>query len=179
MASGHVNRKRRPNTWLLRPNLRRAESPCRHGAVHTWHKADIGRDARGRQLSGAKQTFRTKARPRPLMTQSRRDLDLGFWRLGSRTFPNSARRSGLWCRRRSRTAPSHLPAILPLPGLPTMMSSPPSPMNSSKPPSPRSTLWPSMPSRAKISSKLSPGAPSKVPVSSQSLPSLPSVSEFT
>jgi len=39
MASGHVNRINRPNTWLLRPDLRREESPCQHGAVHTWHKA--------------------------------------------------------------------------------------------------------------------------------------------
>ena len=37
MASGHVNRINRPNTWLLRPGLRREESPCQHGAVHTWH----------------------------------------------------------------------------------------------------------------------------------------------
>jgi hypothetical protein len=40
MASGHVNRINRPNTWLLRPDLRREESPCQHGAVHTWHKAE-------------------------------------------------------------------------------------------------------------------------------------------
>jgi hypothetical protein len=40
MASGHVNRINRPNTWLLRPDLRREESPCQHGAVHTWHKTD-------------------------------------------------------------------------------------------------------------------------------------------
>ena len=40
MASGHVSRINRPNTWLLRPDLRREESPCQHGAVHTWHKAD-------------------------------------------------------------------------------------------------------------------------------------------
>jgi hypothetical protein len=38
MASGHVNRTQRPNTWLLRPGLRREESPCQRGAVHTWHK---------------------------------------------------------------------------------------------------------------------------------------------
>jgi hypothetical protein len=39
MASGHVNRINRPNTWLLRPDLRREESPCQHGAVHTWHRS--------------------------------------------------------------------------------------------------------------------------------------------
>src|SRR5207253_9843879 len=42
MASGHVNRTQRPNTWLHRPSLRREDSPCQLGAVHTWPKADIG-----------------------------------------------------------------------------------------------------------------------------------------
>jgi len=37
MASGHARRINRPNTWPLRPGLRREESPCQHGAVHTWH----------------------------------------------------------------------------------------------------------------------------------------------
>ena len=41
MASGHVNRTQRPNTWLLRPGLRREESPCQRGAVHTWHWAEV------------------------------------------------------------------------------------------------------------------------------------------
>jgi hypothetical protein len=36
MASGHVNRTKRPNTWLHRPDLRREDSPCQLGAVHTW-----------------------------------------------------------------------------------------------------------------------------------------------
>ena len=36
MASGHVNRTQRPNTWLYRPSLRREDSPCQLGAVHTW-----------------------------------------------------------------------------------------------------------------------------------------------
>jgi len=36
MASGHVNRAQRPNTWLHRPSLRREESSCQLGAVHTW-----------------------------------------------------------------------------------------------------------------------------------------------
>ena len=39
MASGHVNRTQRPNTWLHRPSLRREDSPCQLGAVHT----DVGR----------------------------------------------------------------------------------------------------------------------------------------
>jgi len=41
MASGHVNRANRPNTWLLRPMLRREDSSCQPGAVHTWPLADI------------------------------------------------------------------------------------------------------------------------------------------
>jgi hypothetical protein len=35
MASGHVNRTNRPNTWLHRPSLRRDDSSCQPGAVHT------------------------------------------------------------------------------------------------------------------------------------------------
>ena len=41
MASGHVNRTSRPNTWQHRPSLRREDSSCQPGAVHTWHKADL------------------------------------------------------------------------------------------------------------------------------------------
>jgi hypothetical protein len=37
MASGHVNRTNRPNTWLYRPATRREDFPCQPGAVHTWH----------------------------------------------------------------------------------------------------------------------------------------------
>jgi hypothetical protein len=42
MASGHVNRTQRPNTWPHRPKLQREDCPCQPGAVHTWHKADMG-----------------------------------------------------------------------------------------------------------------------------------------
>src|SRR6266852_2275518 len=41
MASGHVNRIYRPNTWLHRPSLRREDFSCQPGAVHTWHKTDM------------------------------------------------------------------------------------------------------------------------------------------
>ena len=41
MASGHVNRINRPNTWLHRPMLRREVLTCQLGAVHTWHLADV------------------------------------------------------------------------------------------------------------------------------------------
>jgi len=32
MASGHVNRANRPNTWLRRPALQREETPCQPGS---------------------------------------------------------------------------------------------------------------------------------------------------
>jgi len=41
MASGHVNRIYRPNTWQHRPSLRREDFSCQPGAVHTWHLTDI------------------------------------------------------------------------------------------------------------------------------------------
>ena len=39
MASGHVSRFYRPNTWQHRPSLRREDFSCQPGAVHTWHIA--------------------------------------------------------------------------------------------------------------------------------------------
>jgi len=48
MASGHASRINRPNTWLFRPELRREESPCQHGAVHTWHYPAIAHWSCGR-----------------------------------------------------------------------------------------------------------------------------------
>ena len=46
MASGHVNRIKRPNTWLQRPMLQnREESSCQTGAVHTWHFSDVLRQS--------------------------------------------------------------------------------------------------------------------------------------
>jgi hypothetical protein len=52
MASGHVNRTNRPNTWLHRPSLRREESPCQSGAVHTWHLCDFTPDDCSLRRSG-------------------------------------------------------------------------------------------------------------------------------
>jgi hypothetical protein len=43
MASGHVNRIYRPNTWQHRPSLRREDFSCQPGAVHTWHETDLPR----------------------------------------------------------------------------------------------------------------------------------------
>ena len=54
MASGHVNRINRPNTWLHRPMLRREVLTCQPGAVHTWHLADIAADARRMSAFGGK-----------------------------------------------------------------------------------------------------------------------------
>ena len=45
MASGHVNRINRPNTWLHRPMLLREVLTCQPGAVRTWHLADIDADS--------------------------------------------------------------------------------------------------------------------------------------
>src|SRR5258708_16716067 len=55
MASGHVNRIKRPNTWLHRPTCKREKSSCQHGAVHTWHETDMPtalRDVRSQGQSG-------------------------------------------------------------------------------------------------------------------------------
>ena len=41
MASGHVNRAKRPNTWPHRPSLQREDFSCQPGAVHTWHFSDV------------------------------------------------------------------------------------------------------------------------------------------
>ena len=63
MASGHVNRIKRPNTWLHRPMLQNVKKalanpePSTHGTYRTWRarltmsvdggKADIGPDIAG------------------------------------------------------------------------------------------------------------------------------------
>jgi hypothetical protein len=52
MASGHANRTNRPNTWLHRPSLRREESPCQLGAVHTWHWAAVPGCLHSRRVEG-------------------------------------------------------------------------------------------------------------------------------
>src|SRR5262245_35990650 len=85
MASGHVNRTNRPNTWLHRPSLRREDFPCQLGAVHTWHIADMSSLPVDVRFLGVKRTslpcIRTSAfdrccrkkilRPRPSKIDSR------------------------------------------------------------------------------------------------------------
>src|SRR5436190_19159933 len=58
MASGHVNRTNRPNTWLHRPSLRREKSPCQLGAVHTWHSSTLHWEPPNWSLSQAERTCR-------------------------------------------------------------------------------------------------------------------------
>ena len=66
MASGHVNRINRPNTWLHRPALQREENPCQPGAVHTWHLADIQAAYKNvRFRGGVKRTVRAHAEWQP------------------------------------------------------------------------------------------------------------------
>src|SRR4029453_14263653 len=57
MASGHVNRANRPNTWLLRPMLQREDSSCQPGAVHTWPLADMTAGVADVRFRGVEQTW--------------------------------------------------------------------------------------------------------------------------
>jgi len=76
MASGHVNRIKRPNTWLHRPMLQnREESSCQTGAVHTWHFSDLARCltyVRKVINSGHVRNARSSPRPRVILEQPRR-----------------------------------------------------------------------------------------------------------
>jgi hypothetical protein len=58
MASGHVNRTKRPNTWLHRPACGREESPCQPGAVHTWHFSAVPTAPSDVRFQGVKQPCR-------------------------------------------------------------------------------------------------------------------------
>ena len=86
MASGHVYRAKRPNTWLLRPMLQREENPCQPGAVHTWPMADLRPQSRdvcfpemsdqGEPACQGQRVARSRPRPKNLpfgsATESRR-----------------------------------------------------------------------------------------------------------
>ena len=60
MASGHVNRTNRPNTWLHRPACKCEEKPCQLGAVHTWHIASFRCGAKVQTLLEVKRTCRAR-----------------------------------------------------------------------------------------------------------------------
>ena len=70
MASGHVNRTQRPNTWLHRPSLQREDSSCQLGAVHTWPIATFRGDAIIRSLS--ERSGPSLARFRPILAAAPR-----------------------------------------------------------------------------------------------------------
>jgi len=60
MASGHVNRIKRPNTWLYRPACGREESPCQLGAVpHALRQCALSgaSDVHGQVVLGASIAF--------------------------------------------------------------------------------------------------------------------------
>jgi hypothetical protein len=80
MASGHVNRTNRPNTWLHRPATRREDSPCQPGAVHTWHTAAKVSAAVCPQLVGADMRALGQT---PFLSRSRNDDHLQLHRLSS------------------------------------------------------------------------------------------------
>jgi len=81
MASGHVNRARRPNTWPHRPSCKREENPCQRGAVHTWHIASfrctapvrpqlgVERTCHGHGWNDANDAFRKWAHDEPSLLQ--------------------------------------------------------------------------------------------------------------
>jgi hypothetical protein len=52
MASGHVDRANRPNTWPLRPTPQSEDSSCQPGAVHTWPVADMAAARSGVRFQG-------------------------------------------------------------------------------------------------------------------------------
>jgi hypothetical protein len=56
MASGHVNRTKRPNTWLHRPACGVKKVLANLGAVHTWHEADMSWRTRDVGFEGVKRT---------------------------------------------------------------------------------------------------------------------------
>ena len=73
MASGHVNRIKRPNTWLQRPMLQnREESSCQTGAVHTWHLSDL---PAGLTMSANAGRTDIAGRIRRLLSLTHTDLD--------------------------------------------------------------------------------------------------------
>ena len=73
MASGHVNRIQRPNTWLHRPSLRREDSPCQLGAVHTWPFSTVVVDHRFGRYLGKSRHDRMRSKTTLMTLFDRRD----------------------------------------------------------------------------------------------------------
>src|SRR6516162_10270342 len=73
MASGHVNRANRPNTWLRRPALQREETPCQPGSRP--HMAQSRRPGRTIRASPTRSLRSLKSRspimPYPLPPRAR------------------------------------------------------------------------------------------------------------
>ena len=65
MASGHVNRTNRPNTWLLRPMLQSEECSCQPGAVHTWPRTAADRTRREVGCQALSRPWLDRSRLRP------------------------------------------------------------------------------------------------------------------
>ena len=105
MASGHVNRTQRPNTWLHRPSLQREDSSCQLGAVHTWPTASVSalqRYVRKWVISGSRlrtlEMTRLPSRPREFHPEPLTEPDLILShhpaRAIARRLPPSAELSG-------------------------------------------------------------------------------------
>ena len=62
MASGHVNRTERPNTWLHRPMLQNVKKalantePSTHGTFRTWRDVRLESSVDGSRVARAKLT---------------------------------------------------------------------------------------------------------------------------
>ena len=87
MASGHVYRANRPNTWLLRPTLQSEDSPCQHGAVHTWPIATYCTAALPRSQTGYSEN-----RQAAVYRRGRRDIRVGTTSIRVQPF----RREEIW-----------------------------------------------------------------------------------
>src|SRR5215467_5350328 len=85
MASGHINRANRPNTWLHRPAANVKKSLANSGAVHTWHKADIPRCLLFVRFRGGADRHRGVASPASAVDDPYSDISAFLLRCTSRT----------------------------------------------------------------------------------------------
>jgi hypothetical protein len=97
MASGHVYRANRPNTWLLRPMLQSEDSSCQPGAVHTW---PISCRSQRRRLCWLQETHRTSvstARPTLLPLAVLDTLPIGGRPARAWNVTSNRKRSAFFC----------------------------------------------------------------------------------